>query len=388
MKLLHVIPDLAPAAGGPVTAVRGMAFAQAALGHSVIIATSDYSLEKAPYLDNVKVVSFRCSFSPWRLSFQLGSALPALVGDSDMVHIHTMWEYPTWAAANSCRKLGKPYILRPCGMLDKWSLAQSALKKKVYLRLLAATFIHHAAAIHYTSEGERTHALSSGNNQKDFVCPIGLPQSAYINFPQPQAFFKKFPEMKGKRLVLFLGRLHYKKQPDIVIRSFHELCAVYPDIHLVMAGQGAADYVMALRHLVNKLNMQDKVTFTGMLLGEAKREAYAAAELFVLPSLQENFGIAVAEAMAGDCPVVVSNKVDLSPAIADAKAGLVCSPEVGHIATAMCQILEDADLREQMSKNGRGLIMEKYTWEKIVGDLTEIYEDILSGRHENSAWNN
>lgn len=386
MKILHVIRDLSPATGGPVTAVLGMAKQQARMGHAVTIASTDYGIEKPAEIEGVKVQIYPLTFALWRWSKGLSVALSDLVRVADMVHIHMLWEHPTYAAAAACRKMKKPYIIRPCGMLDRWSLSQRAWKKKVYLTLFLGTILDHAAAVHYTSEGERRQSSEFAGGCKSFVIPVGLPSSAYEDHPHAQAFWARFPALYGKRLVLFLGRLHYKKQPEVAIKAFADIAPRIPNGHLVMTGPGDAAYVSGLKQLVADLGLNKQVTFTGMLRGEAVREAYRAAELFVLPSLQENFGIAVAEAMAAGCPVVVSDRVDLSPEIAKAEAGLVCSPNVGETASAMNRLLEDEGLRTRMGENGQRLALEKFAWEKVATALTQVYEDILSGEYKSPDW--
>jgi glycosyltransferase involved in cell wall biosynthesis len=183
--------------------------------------------------------------------------------------------------------------------------------------------------------------------------------------------------------VLYLGRLHYKKQPDVAIRAFAKLRAGFPEAHLVMAGEGEAGYVAELRRLAGELGLAGSITFTGPLLGEEKLQALSAASVFLLPSLRENFGIAVAEAMAAGCPVVVSPGVDIAEEISRAEAGLVCSPEPGLFAEALAKILNSPGLSSSMGQNGKKLTSEKYRWTKIVGELTGIYAGILAAKRYN-----
>lgn len=386
MNILHVIPDLAPASGGPVSAVVGMATAEASLGYTVLIAATDYGLQPKFYTNNVEFKLFTCKFPSWRYSEELSKALPALVKNSDIVHVHTVWQHPTWVAARICQALGKPYILRPCGMLDKWSLSQSALKKKIYLLLLAAPVIRNASALHFTSEEELLNSLVIGKSGGSFVIPNGLPSSAIENLPDKDAFRRRFPELTGKRIVLFLSRLHYKKQPDVVIKAFGNICGINDRLVLVLAGPAEPAYQAELIALANRLNLSGRICFTGMLQGSAVQEAYCAAELFVLPSLQENFGIAVAEAMAASCPVVVSEQVNLASDIRESKAGIVCESNVASTAAAMEQLLENQKLREEMGENGRNLVTRKFTWVQVADSLLEVYENIITSKRTCSAW--
>jgi len=366
-----------------VTAIKGMAEAQAALGHGVTILATKIGDETAPVLKGVEIRLYPCEFIGWRWSKGLAGALPSLVEKADIVHIHTLWQYPTWAAAGVCQSLGKPYIIRSCGMLEHWSLSQSSFKKRLYLLFGGNSRLKGAAAIHFTSESERINSLRPS---KDFVIPIGLRSSAYENLPSELAFKKRFPVLENKKIVLFLGRLHYKKQPDVAIRAFALVYNDHPDACLVLAGPGDPNYVAGLDQLVHRLGIEKRVFFLGMLQGETVREAYRAAAFFVLPSFQENFGISVAEAMAAGCPVVVSEQVSLSKEVARANSGIVCSAEVKPTAEAMSRLLGDSGLREKMGINGRNLIVNQFTWEKVAADLIDVYSDILSNLHVHPAW--
>lgn len=387
MNILHVIRDLSPTTGGPVTAVLGMAKEQAHMGQTVTIAATDYGSNEPPKIDNVIVQYYPVTLGLWRWAVTLSASLTSLVKAADIVHIHMLWEHPTLAAAAACRAAGRPYIIRPCGMLDGWSLAQNRWRKRIYMRFVLNTILRNAAAIHYTSSAEQAGSEKMTPNRSSFVIPIGLPAGSVTYEPSTLAFTKRYPALMGKRLILFLGRLHYKKQPNVLIDAFSWIASRMPDVHLVLAGSGAADYIGKLQAYVKAHGLERRVTFAGLLDRKAVREALAVAEIFVLPSLRENFGIAATEAMAAGCPVIVSNRVDLAPAIERANAGIVCQPEAREIALAMDKILNDTELRRRMADNGRKLVAEQFMWEKVAVTLNEVYEDILSGSRKSSAWN-
>lgn len=386
MKILHVIPDLMPATGGPVTAVLGMAEAEAALGHEVTIAATDYGLKDPPVAAGVQITVYRCTFSGWRWSPGLARALPGLVASSDIVHIHTVWEHPAWAAAGVCRKLAKPYVLSPCGMLTGWCLSQSALKKKAYLRFAAAPVIRSASAMHFTTEEEMAASLTFGNEDRCIIVPGGLHAEVFHDLPDAGAFCRRFPELENKRIVLFLGRLHYVKQPDVVIKAFSRVSGIDDRLALAMAGPAEPAYLAKLKSLAAELGLAGKVIFTGLLQGDAVREAFGAAELFVLPSRHENFGIAVAEAMAAGCPVVISPEVNLAGEVRAANAGIVSKSDPISTASAMERLIDNKHMRVEMGKSGRILALEKFTWFRVAVDLIAVYEDILSSRQTSRAW--
>jgi glycosyltransferase involved in cell wall biosynthesis len=386
MKVLHVIPDLAPETGGPVTAVMGLAKAQAAMGHEVCIASSDYGLASTPQLDNVEFKLFPCRYDTWRWAPELGRYLQKFVKAFDVVMIESLWHYPTFSAGRACRAANMPYVVSPNGMLDEWSLSQKAWKKKPYMTLIERSTLTGASAIHLTSEGELDHSHLNKWPVQKLVVPLGFDKAKYKEIPEGGIFRERYPELSTRRIVLFLGRLHYKKQPDVLIRAFAQISHELDDIHLVLAGSGKTPYVQFLRGLVKRLGIEDRVLFTSLLGPEAVREANQAAAVFVLPSWHENFGLSVVEAMAAGCPVVISNQMDLAPDILREGAGLVVAPTVDAIADAMVWMLTNEPVRQSMASRGRRLVMERFTWENCAQELSLAFEDILSGRKQSHAW--
>jgi glycosyltransferase involved in cell wall biosynthesis len=386
LKILHVIPDLAPETGGPVTAVLGLAEAQAAMGHEVCIAASDYGLDSTPRLDGVEFKLFPCRYNTWRWAPALGRYLERFVRAFDVVMVESLWQYSTFSAGRACRAANMPYVISPNGMLDDWSLSQKSWKKRPYMALIERNTLLGAAAIHLTSQGELDHSNLNKWSVPKLVVPLGFKKSNFMTLPDSDSFRKSYPEVSNRRIILFLGRLHHKKQPDVLIRAFHEVQEDLADVCLVLAGSGKRAYVQNLRALAKRLGIHDRVFFTGILHGKTVSEAYRAASVFVLPSWQENFGLSVVEAMAAECPVIISEHMDLGPDIRRAKAGLVVSPNVEEIAAAIIRLLKDEDLALQLARNGRRLVLEKFTWQSCAEELSVAFEDILLGRRLSEAW--
>lgn len=386
MKILHVIPDLSPASGGPVAAVLGLAGEQASCGHEVSIAATAQGRKGALAPEGVSVRLFPLSFPYWKCSQGLGRFLGREISGFDITHIHGLWEYPSWAAARACRKNGLPYIIRPHGSIDSWPMSQKTWKKNAHLFLFGRRMLACAAALHGTSAREVEGLLMRRWNTSCFVMPVGLPPSTSEDLPERAVFFERYPVLKGCQIVIFVGRLHYVKQPEVIIRAFHAACGSGKEATLVMAGPVDPGYLKSLQNLAGELDIADRVHFTGMLQGRAVQEALRAADLFVLPSLHENFGIAVAEAMAAGCPVVISDRVDLAPEVVRAGAGIVTDLSVKSTAEAISRLLSDDALRHRMGEKGRRLVLDQFTCQKVTRDLEEVYRDILSGRRESAAW--
>jgi glycosyltransferase involved in cell wall biosynthesis len=191
------------------------------------------------------------------------------------------------------------------------------------------------------------------------------------------AFAQRFPKLAGRRLVLFLGRLHPKKQPEVLIEAFARIADTIEGAHLVLAGPGDERYLATLAARVRSRGVAERTTFTGPLTGAAVTEAYRAAEIFVLPSLQENFGNAIIEAMAAGCPVLVSDRLDLAEEIDKAQAGLVCPATADDFAAALRALLDDPAAAAKMGANGHDVVLKNYTWDPITDRLAGVYHDVI-----------
>jgi len=373
MKILHVISDLSPKTGGPVSAVLGLSETQRELGHEVRIATTDYRLP-AKDRDEANVVC-RCTFPFWRYAPSLKGQLTNMVQWADAVHVHTIWEYPTLVALRLARKLNKPCLLRPCGMLDPWSLNQSQLKKRLYMGLFSRDIFFPGVRLHFTTIAEQEKSLyPSGIGS--VVIGNGLAESAFVPRDKTEGFFSVFPSLRDKKIILFLGRVHPKKQPDVAIEAFACIADTYPDVYLVIAGPYRAEYRKQLESLVTGMGVEERVLFTGMLSGKALYGAYRAACMYVLPSHQENFGITVAEAMAGYCPVIVSQNVDIKDLVASGNAGKVCATESKDVSDNMRFFLDNPLLAKKTGENGRRVAEGCFRWRQIAERLTLVYESL------------
>ncbi|MGB9179676.1 MAG: glycosyltransferase [Pyrinomonadaceae bacterium] len=378
MKVLHIIPRLSFRCGGPVKAMIGMAEAQARAGLDLKILATDHWYEGHPEIEGCEIKVFPCRFiHGWQLSPAFGRALPDELRWADVVNIHTMWSYTTLAAARACQRAGVPYILRPCGMLDVWSLSQKQWKKRLYAGLIERNNINRASSLWFTSEEERASARSFNYTCPDAVIPLGLPLNSYAQLP-PRGFFReRYPQLAGRRVALFLGRITPVKQLDVLLRAFKTVSADFPDAALVIAGPDEDNHLSVLKQLVNELGMKNEVIFTGGLQGAEVQAALADAEMFVLPSLHENFGVAAVEAMASGIPVIVSDRVGLASYVSGARAGLVTPANERELAASLRAFLSDPALARRMGENGRHLALEKFTWDHIVSSIRELYTNVI-----------
>lgn len=366
--------------GGPVAAILGMTAAQANAGVEVRLLTTDHHTNGVPQRVECETRIFHSKFGPWQWSPALGGALPKEVKWADIVNIHTLWTYPVAVAARACSSAGVPYILRPAGMLDQWSLSQKRFKKRIYTWLIESRTINRAAALWFTSQEERAGAGLSSYRNRDFVLPLGIALEEYLHLPATGTFRSKFLNSDRRRIVMFLGRMAPKKQPDVVLKAFASVAQDFEDTILVMAGPDEHGNLANLEKLATDLRIHDRVYFTGALQKEEVVAALNDAEVFALPSLHENFGVAVIEAMAAGTPVIVGERVALAYVLKQSEAGIVIDPTHEALSSSMRYMLSNPTMGVEMGKRGRQVALDKFTWERIVPSLTNVYLQAIGAR--------
>ncbi len=330
MKILHVIPYMHPSAGGPPVVVENLVRESDRLGHhSRIISTRANSGNDADdllrSLNELVPTIFLSRAEIFPALIRIAhSKIAVQVHDADIVHLHTLWNPLNILVRHACLQLHRPYVLMPHGMLDPYSLSVKALKKSIYLQLFERHNIACAQRVIYTTlEEERLAALAGLRLPPGELVPLGASASSASRDDLRAQFLARFPQVRGKRTLLFLGRIHPKKGLDRILNCLQSLKQSIPNVLLVVAGDGEAHYIRQVRQLVSALALDDHVLFAGRLDGELKWASFAAAELFLLPSRQENFAIAVAEAMQMAVAVIITDKVNTWPYVKEARAGLV-----------------------------------------------------------------
>jgi glycosyltransferase involved in cell wall biosynthesis len=389
MKILHVLAAIYPERGGPAKVAPELCRALVARNVDARIYTTNLNING--YLDvpsdefvlnqGVRIYHFPVSISRrFGYSRQLGSKLKDTVKDFDLVHIHSLYMFHSSAAAYYCRKKDVPYIIRPHGTLDPFLRNKSRIKKYIYNCLFEYRDLNNAAAIHYTSQGEKELAHEAMNIQSpSIVVPIGINLDEYTNLPEKGAFRRDYPELKDRFLYLFLGRIDFKKGLDILSKAFAKIAHLHQDVHLVIAGPDEANYMARVNSWLTELGIVDRTTYVGMLKGEKKLAAFNDADVFVLSSYTENFGVALVEALASGMPAVITNKINIWLEIKDANAGLVTDCNEVDVRTGMLRLYSNPDLRAEIGRNARNLARQKYDWDKNVDLMIEAYEKILAG---------
>jgi glycosyltransferase involved in cell wall biosynthesis len=390
MHILHVIGDLAPESGGPAKACVEMAQALARRGHEVTIATTDFSPRfgrarpQVPPEPRVELRVFPLGFpTRWLASWPLRRALPELIRAADLAHIHSLYLFHSWAAGTICRRLDVPYIVRPHGTLDPVIHRRRRWRKRIMELWFQNRLLRNAAAIHYTSAEEMRLAEPYVHGAPGVVVPLGLDLSDYSVLPEPGSFRRFHPEIGQRPILLFLGRLNFKKGLDVLIEATARVVAAGIDVHLVLAGPDGGMEASA-RRWIARAGLEGRSTFTGMLRGAEKLAAFVDAAFFVLPSLSENFGIAVVEAMACGTPVLVSDRVNIWREIVADGAGIVEPPNLESFAAAMIKLLNDEPRRRAMGRAARASVARRYQWITIAAELEQLYAQVTE-KHRSSG---
>ena len=380
MRVLHVISSLDPGTGGPTTALHGLTRAQVKAGLSVsVVATAvgDEADKPAERLRtsgvNVRIIK-PCSGRLVRHP-ELSATVAEMVAQADLVHIHALWEEIQHQAARHARKASIPYLIRPCGMLDPWSLGQNRWVKRLYMAWRLRNNLNHARAIHFTSQTEYDLTEPLQLRAPAIIEPNGVDLAEFETLPPSGAFRSRHPQLASKRIVLFLSRLHHKKGLELLLPAFAALERT--DTMLVLAGPDSDGYRARLEQMVQSLGLSDRVLFTGMLMGRDRIEALADAELFVLPSYQENFGISVVEALAAGCPVLISDQVNIHREVVEAGVGGAVPIAIEAIRDGLRRWLDDDVLRTEASRKARPFVWQHYDWKQIALRWSDHYRRML-----------
>lgn len=375
MRVLHVIPSVAERSGGPATAIVPMCRALQQHGVEVLLVTTDAGIHDAP---NGNYKGVPAKFFPSQLgeSFKysrpLSVWLNSHVHEFSLAHIHAVFNHSSIAAAHVCRKAAVPYVVRPLGTLEPWSMTQKSVRKRVFWQVAGKAMLQRAAAIHYTTDAEKnsTENLLGLNHGK----VIGL--GVEVNSTAKEQLAQHFPALVQHPYALVMSRLHPKKGLNVLIDAFLALVQRERFSHwrLVIAGDGPSDHVLKLKEMAAA---SDSILFAGWLDGERKEAVLSGASLLVLPSHQENFGMCVMEALSRSVPVLVSPHVNLADEIVLANAGWIATVDKGALTTRLAEAFSNGEERTVRGRAGRQLSM-KYSWESAAKSLKDLYFEVMN----------
>jgi glycosyltransferase involved in cell wall biosynthesis len=375
MRILHVVAGLPAAGGGLADAVARMAWEACRLGHDVTIATvagRDDPLASAAReaeAAGVRIVRHEPS-APRAIYFSrhMLRGLAALAARADVVHVHSNWTFPVWWGCQTAISAGRPLVMSPHGCLDPVRLAHSAWKKRL-AGCFDQRYLRQADVIHATSEAERDWIEQyAGGRPRIEVIPIGVDLPALRETANPA---------ERTRTVLSLGRLHPLKGLDLLLDGWNRAIRALPPAarwELVIAGPDEQGTQEMLERRARELGLAN-VTFSGPLYGADKHRALADADLFVLPSRSENFGIVVAEALAAGVPVITTKGTPWSEIESSCGWWVDAAAEPLAHALSSAMRLSDAE-RAAMGARGRELVAAKYQWASVGQAMAELYASV------------
>lgn len=380
MRVLHVIPSLSRVHGGPSEALALMERALTAQGIDVESATTD---DDGPGRRNGKQCGVPLQengvvrrYFAKRLEFykpapEFARWIAREVRHYDLVHIHALFSFTSTVAARAAYRAGVPYVIRPLGTLNDYGMRQRRpWLKRLSMAWIEGPILRRAAAVHFTSDAEVAEARPLGIAMREAVIPLGVEAAAVARIPRPPGHVP---------CALFLSRLDAKKNLEGLLDAMPLLTKPAEALNLLIAGDGAPQYVSALKARAEALGISGRVVWAGHVEGQAKAEAFAAADLFVLPSFSENFGIAAAEALAAGLPCVLGEGVAIAPDVVRADAGVAVGTDPRSIAEGLRRIMTREPGLASLSANARELARQRFSVEAMGASLKQLYTTILNG---------
>ncbi len=378
LRVLQVIPSLSLAHGGPSVALPMFERALHAAGVEVETLTTDddgpgrLPRPQSPLTENGVLRHYLPRTTrAYQLAAGINRWLQQNLQRFDLVHIHSVFNHVPMATARYCRKRGLPYIVRPCGILSAYGMGRRRWAKAISLRWVEIPALRAAAAIHVTSTAERTdiEALVPGPLRFAEI-PLGIEAGPT---GVARRWLNRHPRLETATLrLLFLSRVDPKKNLEALIDA---LTLLPSEVHLSVCGHGEADYYRHLQQRAMDRGVADRIVWAGHIQGQDKADALAAADLFVLPSFAENFGIAAAEALLAGLPVIAGHGVALSTDVTGAGAGLAVAPNHEAVAAAILQLI-DPRIRAHAADAAVKLANERFSPAAMATKLVRLYRQI------------
>jgi glycosyltransferase involved in cell wall biosynthesis len=376
MHILHAIASIDPAGGGPVEALWRLVVAMS--GHTAEVICLDppgsHWLQETPCPVH--------ALGPGKLSYQWSPHwIPWIRQEADRfdgVVVHGIWQFSSFGTYLGLRNKRVPYFVYPHGMLDPWfkhTYPLKHFKKSIYWCLAEFFVLSQANAVLFTCEEERILAAQSfwPYRCREEVVKLGTAAPSVDPDRVKQLFLDAFPELAHKRRILFLGRLHPKKGCDLLIQAFAQVCLKDETLHLVMAGPDQVGWQVQLEDLAKQLGIGSRITFTGLIKGDLKWGSLYTADVFVLPSHQENFGIAVVEALACQVPVLISHQVNIWREIQQAQAGFVAPDTLEGTVSLLQKWLSLSALEQiQIKSQAQACFATYFDIEKVAQNLIQV----------------
>lgn len=388
MKILHIVPSYLPAHryGGPVESVHSLNVALVRAGHEVTVYTTnidgerdlDVPVNEPVMKDGVRIFYFKASFPRgWFYSSEMRRTLAAHIKEFDIVHITSVFLAASTLGAYYAKKFKIPYIISPRGSLMRAPLAAHSFKKKLYISFIEKRNLKGASAIHFTVPAEEAEYRSGGFPvKKAFVVPNSVPNGSPLDVDK-EVFRGEWHIPNDNKIVLFLGRISPIKGLDTLIPAFSKVAQKISDVTLVIVGGDDRGYLNEIKKLVEANALSEKVVFTGMLMGKEKEVAYRNADVFVVPSVSESFGMSAVEAMREGIATILTDGVGIADAALRANAAVVIKKDTDELANAIVGLLEDRSRREELGRNAMKFVDEEYSEASVAKKMEDAYRQVI-----------
>ena len=378
MKVLHILPSVDPKGGGPMEGVKQYGHRFGELGHHVEVVTLDDPIAACVLAYPLKVHALGPALGRYAYSAKLAPWLALHAKDYDTIIVNGLWQYHGFCAWRTLTNMKVPYFVFTHGMLDPWfkhTYPLKHLKKWLYWPWAEYRLLRDASAVLFTCEEERLLARQSFwlYKVRESVINYGTGTPPSDAEALKTLFYKNYSALKNKRVLLFLSRIHEKKGCDLLIAAFARVAMQDESLHLMMAGPGHTDLINSLKKQAQQLGIAQRITWPGMLQGNMKWGAFYASEAFVLSSHQENFGIAVAEALGCGLPVLISNKVNIWREIESDGAGIVNADTLeGTEKTLQQWLAMSANARHKMAQQAKVTFEKRFTVNAMASSLLSV----------------
>lgn len=369
MRILHAISGINRENGGPPIVLAALAAAQVRAGLDVSIVAT-WTTNPCPDIvaelqgRGIHVTHIGPAKNPMSRHPETAGAVGRLVSQADVVHVHAVWEQIQHLACRAAWRRGAPLVVTPHGMLDPWNMSNGKWRKRFYMMLRMRRNFDRATALHFATTIERDAVARLKLRPPTIIEPFGLNIQEFAELPAPGTFRAMHPQLAGRRLIVFLGRLDYGKGLELLIPAFAKLTA--HDASLVIVGPDShSGYRKTVEAMIDQHKVRDRTLLTGMLTGRDKLAALVDAYVLAQPSFHENFGMVVVEALACGCPVIVSDQVYLHPQVTAGLVGSVVGLRVDSVAGELQRWMDRPSDRAIFANNARPFAVANFDWDLI-----------------------
>jgi glycosyltransferase involved in cell wall biosynthesis len=387
LHIANVLVSISESYGGPPKAAMGLGNEVQRLGNKVSYWTTipEEDRPNLPAHDPTLNLFGRSWPLSWYRSPDLIKAIEREIQNIDILHLQEVWSHPQLLTSRIARRSGTPYVITPHGEYEPWRVRNTFvkhLKKKAYLSLVGRSMLRDAACVHAIAQNEVRGIRQIGYRGAITLIPNGIDLERYVDLPVPDLADRLWPQLAGKRVVLFLSRLSREKGLDQLVPAWAHLTAQdkNDDAILVIAGPDDRGYRAEVERLVEKYDASSNILLTGMVRGTEKMALVSRADIYTLPSYSEGFSMSILEALAASKPVLITPGCNF-PEVADCGAGLSIEPDPGLLMEGFQRLLDMTEQeRAAMGARGRALVAKEYAWEVQARKMLTVYKSILEGK--------